>query len=106
MGSNCRVRSQELLKTTNTTSQSMTGTMKYQRVKQRSARTSFLNSPNLPQPLNGTPGQGGQVPAVVTQATNYPREKDIENTDTKKSKKHKKHKDRGNETPEERAARR
>jgi hypothetical protein len=45
--SNCLIRSQELLKTTNTTSQIMVGTMKYQRVKQRSARTSFLNSPNL-----------------------------------------------------------
>ena len=42
-----RIRSQELLKTTNTTSQILIGTLKYQRVKQRSARTSFLNSPNL-----------------------------------------------------------
>ena len=45
--SNRRIRSQELLKTTNTTSQILMGTLKYQRVKQRSARTSFLNSPNL-----------------------------------------------------------
>ena len=45
--SNRRIRSQELLKTTNTSSQILMGTLKYQRVKQRSARTSFLNSPNL-----------------------------------------------------------